>query len=96
MSINPKEYFKIYRDENVNKKHKGLKIDTPGIDFEAYSSRLASLHEFSDKQKTIKIKQKRFQIINSSIRMVLVNKTQFAGLNDKKFYFHDGIISLPF
>ena len=25
-----------------------------------------------------------------------VNKTQFASLNDKRFYFHDGIISLPF
>ena len=28
--------------------------------------------------------------------MVSVNKTQFAGLNDKQFYFHDGVISLPF
>ena len=28
--------------------------------------------------------------------MVSVNKTQFAGLNDKRFYFHDGIVSLPF
>ena len=24
-----------------------------------------------------------------------VKKTQFAGLNDKHFYFHDGIVSLP-
>ena len=23
-------------------------------------------------------------------------KTQFAGLNDRRFYFHDGIVSLPF
>ena len=28
--------------------------------------------------------------------MVSVNKTQFVGLNDKRFYFQDGIISLPF
>ena len=28
--------------------------------------------------------------------MVSVNKTQFAGLNDKRFYFRDGIVSLPF
>ena len=26
--------------------------------------------------------------------MVSVNKAQFAGLNDKRFYFHDGIVSL--
>ena len=28
--------------------------------------------------------------------MKSVKKTQFAGLNDKRFYFHDGIVSLPF
>ena len=28
--------------------------------------------------------------------MVSVNKTQFAGLNDKQFCFHNSIISLPF
>ena len=28
--------------------------------------------------------------------MVSVNKVQSAGLNNKRFYFHDGIVSLPF
>ena len=28
--------------------------------------------------------------------MVHVNKTQFAGLNNKRFYFNDGMVSLPF
>ena len=28
--------------------------------------------------------------------MTSVNKTQFAGLNDKRFYFYDRIVSLPF
>ena len=28
--------------------------------------------------------------------MKSVRKTQFAGLNDKRFCFHDGIVSLPF
>ena len=40
--------------------------------------------------------QKRFQIINESMKTKSVNKTQFAGLNDKRYYFHDGIISSPF
>ena len=30
------------------------------------------------------------------MQMVSVNKTQFAGLNDKRFYFDDVIVSLPF
>ena len=30
------------------------------------------------------------------MQMVSVNKTQFVGLNDKRFYLHDSIASLPF
>ena len=29
------------------------------------------------------------------MQTVSVNKMQFAGLNDKRFYFNDGIVSLP-
>ena len=57
---------------------------------------LCSLHEFYQSQKPQKIKQKRLQIIKSNMQMVSVNKTQFVGLNDKRFYFNDGIVSLPF
>ena len=30
------------------------------------------------------------------MQMKSAKKTQFAGLNDKHFYFHDGIFSVPF
>ena len=30
------------------------------------------------------------------MQMNSVKRTQFAGLNDKRYYFHDGIVSLPF
>ena len=30
------------------------------------------------------------------MKMKSVNKTRFAGLNDKRYYFHDRIVSLPF
>ena len=66
------------------------------MDFEACSQRLSSLHEFCDNQQLKKIKQKRFQIVNCAMQMVLISKTLFAGLNDKRFYFHEGIVSLPF
>ena len=66
------------------------------MNFEAYSQRICSLHEFCSNQKPKKIKQKRFQIIKSNMQMTCVNKTHFGGLNDKRFYFHDGIVSLPF
>ena len=96
VAVNTKEYFEKYRDKTVNKKHKGLKRDTPGMNFEAYSQRACSLNEFYQNQKPQKIKQKRFQIIKSNMQMVSVNKTQFAGLNNKRFYFNGGIVSFSF
>ena len=66
------------------------------MNFETYSERLATLHEFYSPEKIKKITQKRFQVENESMRMKSVNKTQFAGLNNKKYYFHYGIVSLPF
>ena len=73
-----------------------MKKNTLGIDFEAYSEILATLHKYRFESKPKKIEQKRFQITSDSIQMKSVKQTQFAGLNDKRFYFHDGIISLPF
>ena len=43
-----------------------------------------------------KIEQKRFQIINESMQIKYVCKVQFGHLNHKRFYFCDGIVSLPF
>ena len=34
-AINPKEYFEKYKNFSINKKHKGLKKNTPRMDFEA-------------------------------------------------------------
>ena len=67
------------------------------MNFEAYSEGLSTLHEYCFFPKKIKrIEQKRFQVVNESVRMKSINKTQFGGLNDKRYYFHDGIVSLPF
>ena len=43
-----------------------------------------------------KNEQKRFQIINDSMPIKSVKKTQFAGLSNERFFLHDGIVSLPF
>ena len=95
IAVNTKEYFEKYKDKSFNKKHKGLKKDTPGMHFEAYANRVMSLSDFTN-QKTKKIQQNRFQIKNTEMRMQSISKSQFAGLNDKRFYFYDGIVSMPF
>ena len=98
IALNPKEYYERFHDHSNNKKHKGLRKSTRGMDFDSYSERLADLTEFSKEllRKPVKIEQKRFQVINDSMQMKSVIKVQFGKLNDKRFYFSNGLISLPF
>ena len=63
--------------------------------FEVYANRVMSLNEFTN-EKVKKIQQNRFQIKNTEMRMQSISKSQFAGLNDKRFYFYDGIVSMSF
>ena len=51
IAINPKEYFEKYKDFSINKKHKDLKKNKPGMDFEAYSERPATLREYCFENK---------------------------------------------
>ena len=95
IAINPKEYLEEFEDLSINKKHKGIKKGTPGMDFSAYCSKLASITEYFDSQikpNRAKIKQKRFQVINDAMQMNTVSKIQFGQLNDKRFYFPNGIV----
>ena len=90
VAINPKEYLEEFEDLSINKKHKGIKKGTPGMDFSAYCSKPASITDYFEshiKPNKTKIKQKRFQIINDTMQMNTVNKIQFGQLNDKRFYF---------
>ena len=38
IALNPKQYYVRFDDDSDNKKHKGLKKSTRGIDFDSYSS----------------------------------------------------------
>ena len=101
IALNPKEYYERFIDHSDNKKHKGLKKSTPGMDFDSYSNRLSDLTKYSNEflynlNKVEQIEQKRFQVINESMQMKSVSKVQFGQLNDKRFYFSNGIISLPY
>ena len=101
IALNPKEHYECFVDSTDNKKHKGLHKSTPGMDFDSYSSCLSDLTEhyteFLTKPNPVnRIEQKRFQIVNESMQMKTVSKVQFGQLNDKRFYFSNGITSLPF
>ena len=101
IALNPKEYYERFIDHSDNKKHKGLKKSTPGMDFDSYSNRLSDLTEYSneflDNPNNVKqIEQKRFEVKNESVQMKSVSKVQFGQLNDERFHFSNGIISLPY
>ena len=35
IAVNPKEYFEKFKNRSINKKHKGIRRDTPGMSFES-------------------------------------------------------------
>ena len=101
IALNPKEYYERFIDSSYNKKHKGLSKSVRGMDFDSYSSRLSDLTEYFDnfiiKPNPVKrIEQKRIQIKDESMQMTTIHKVQFEQLNNKRFYFSNGITSLPF
>ena len=86
VALNPKEYYERFINHSDNKKHKGIKKLTPGMDFDSYSNRLSDLTEYFNEflttdNKVKKIEQRRFQISNEPMEMKSVSKNQLGQLN---------------
>ena len=92
IAVNPKEYIEIFKNKELNKKHKGVKKSTPGMNFESFASRIMDVGEYTYSQKRAKtVKQMRFQLKRTDMRLTKQYGTQFAGLNDKRYYLTDGV-----
>ena len=68
------------------------------MEFEDYTKRTSSIKEIetfghlpNEKQK-----QNRFAIKNNQMELEESEKSKFAQINDKRYHFGDGIVSLPF
>ena len=98
LAVNPKEYFEIFKDYNSNKKHKGIKKGSHGMEFEKYVNRIKSLVNFDTFEKPpAEFKEVfRFTVRQGEMVKTTVQKTKFSQLNDKRFYFPDGIFSLNY
>ena len=71
-TLNPKEYYERFDDNSDNKKYKGLKKSTRGMDFDSYSSRLADLNEFSKEcflKKQKKINKKDLKLLTNQCKL---------------------------
>ena len=65
--------------------------------FETYAERIMELKEYTEQDKKPKrFFQRRFHAKNTNMQIVTIKKSKFAGLIDKRFYFSDGICSLPY
>ena len=97
IAVNPKEYFEKFRNKDFNKKHKGVKKGTAGMMFENYANQIKHLRYDLDISPSAEfVTQRRFEIRNTEMKMKAIEKVKFARLNDKRYYFSDGIVSLPF
>ena len=97
IAANPKEYFEMFEDENINKKHEGIKKGSSGLGFENFSQGIKSLNNFDTLEKPpADFKEvSRFTVKAGEMRKETVVKNKFSQINDKRFYFPDCILSLP-
>ena len=95
---NPKEYLEMFEDKNINKKHKGIKKGSTGLGFENFSQRIKSLVNFHTFEKTpANLKEvSRFTVAAGEMEKETIVKSKFLQINDKRFYFPNGILSLSF
>ena len=51
LAVNPKEYFEYFKSNSTNKKHKGIKKSSPGMEYENYAERIKPLFNFNTYKK---------------------------------------------
>ena len=57
IAINPKVYLEKFQSENVNKKHKGLRKGSRGMEFENYATRINSVTDIETLEQLSQEKQ---------------------------------------
>ena len=62
IAITPKEYFEKFKDRKINKKHKGVRKNTTGMNFESYAMRINTLRESDDKNEEKKLYKKGYKL----------------------------------
>ena len=55
IAVNPKEYFEKLKNRLINKKHKGVRRDTPGMNFESYAERINVLKEIGSENFMVEL-----------------------------------------
>ena len=90
--------LELFEDKNLNKKHKGIKKGSSGLGYENFSQRVKSLVNLDTFEKPPHDSKKvsKLSVVAGEMVKTTVVKNKFSQLNDKRFYFPNGIVSLPF
>ena len=98
LAVNPKEYFEYFKSELINKKHKGIKKGSIGMEFKNYAERIKPLLNFETyKKPKADIKDMvRISVKKGEMTAHKIKKKKFSQLNDKRFCFPNAVVSLPF
>ena len=73
VAVNPKEYYKHFEDFRCNKKHKGIRIGAPGMNFENFGKRIVSVNEIQNFEKPRNENQEpqRFSFVGGKMQKLL-------------------------
>ena len=98
LATNPKEYLEYFKSQSINKKHKGIKKGAVVMDYENFAERIKPLFHFDTyvKPKVDNKQVVRISVKKGEMTTYRITKSKFSQLNDKRFYFPNAIISLPF
>ena len=98
LAVNPKEYLELVKSRYVNKKHKGIKKESSGLGFKNFAQRIKSLVNIETfEQPPLDQKQvSRIAVDHGEMVKKISIKSKFSQLNDKRFFFPDGVDSPPF
>ena len=66
------------------------------MNFESHAKKVATLKHLGKERNKKQIVQKRLQVTNTEMKMTSIDKVQFASLDEKKYYFSDATVSLPY
>lgn len=78
IACNPKGYFEMFPDSEVNKKHKRMEKGSSGMCFENYASRIVSLTNF--KQSNL------LTFVSSTLKRTGIFKKNHVQKNDRYFW----------
>ena len=82
----------------MNKKHKNLRKAAPGMEFKDYAKRINFVKEIETFGQLPKEKQKqgKFSLKNNEMVLEGIEKSTLSQIDNKTYYFSDGIVPLPF